>query len=239
MKLFIGCSSSNDIDYKYRDDCEELLSMVLKDNDLVVSADNTGIMGLAQRVAKENQREVIGICHSLYLSDISKVDCDKKIVVDTVFDRTDQLLHYSDAILFLPGGIGTVFEIMAVIEKKRSLELDKKIIIYNSFHYFDQYCYQVKQSINDAKLKDKFSEDERKQIEIDEVLRWTNDNPAASKEEYDAKVKEVEAIFNPIMQKIYQQIGGASGGIPPNFQLGAVPSACSKGTASGAAEDVE
>ena len=137
MKLFIGCSSSNDIDYKYRDDCEELLSMVLKDNDLVVSADNTGIMGLAQRVAKENQREVIGICHSLYLSDISKVDCDKKIVVDTVFDRTDQLLHYSDAILFLPGGIGTVFEIMAVIEKKRSLELDKKIIIYNSFHYFD------------------------------------------------------------------------------------------------------
>ena len=109
----------------------------------------------------------------------------------------------------------------------------------------EQYCYQVKQSINDAKLKDKFSEDERKQIEgkIDEVLKWVNDNPAASKEEYDAKVKEIEAIFNPIMQKIYQQMGGAPGGMP-NFQPGAGapgagPNTGSKGTASGGAEDVE
>ena len=110
----------------------------------------------------------------------------------------------------------------------------------------EQYCYQVKQSINDPKLKDKFSEDERKQIEgkIDEILKWVNDNPAASKEEYDAKVKEIEAIFNPIMQKIYQQMGGAPGGMPPNFQPGAGapgagPSAGTKGSASGGAEDVE
>ena len=41
------------------------------------------------------------------------------------------------------------------------------------------------------------------------------------------------------MQKIYQQIGGTPDGIPPNFQLGAGPSAGSKGTASGGAEDVE
>ena len=69
--------------------------------------------------------------------------------------------------------------------------------------------------LNDAKLKDKFSEDERKQIEwkIDEVFKWVNDNPAAFKEEYDAKAKEIEAILNPIMQKIYQQIGEAPGGM--------------------------
>ena len=106
----------------------------------------------------------------------------------------------------------------------------------------EQYCYQVKQSINDAKLKDKFSEDERKQIEgkIDEVLKWVNDNPAASKEEYDAKVKEIEGIFNPIMQKIYQSMGGSPGGMP-NFQpgAGAGPNPGSKGTATGGAEDVE
>ena len=33
------------------------------------------------------------------------------------------------------------------------------------------------------------------------------------------------------MQKIYQQIGGPQGGIPPNFQLGEGPSEGSKGTA--------
>ena len=114
----------------------------------------------------------------------------------------------------------------------------------------EQYCYQVRQALNEEKLKDKFSEDEKKQIEtkVDEILKWTNDNPAASKEEYDAKVKEIEAIFNPIMQKIYQQQGGAPGGMP-NFG-GAYPGAGApgaapgpnpgaKGTATGGAEDVE
>ena len=112
----------------------------------------------------------------------------------------------------------------------------------------EQYCYQIKQTMGDAKLKDKFSEDEKKQIEgkVDEILKWSNDNPAASKEEYDAKVKEIEAIFNPIMQKIYQQAGGAPGGMPnfggagfPGGAPGAGPQAGSKGTATGGPEDVE
>ena len=41
------------------------------------------------------------------------------------------------------------------------------------------------------------------------------------------------------MQKIYQQIGGAPGGIPQNLQRDVGPSAGSKGTASGGSEDVE
>ena len=113
----------------------------------------------------------------------------------------------------------------------------------------EQYCYQIKQTVKEEKLKDKFSEDEKKQIEtkVDEILKWVNDNPAASKEEYDAKQKEIEAIFNPIMQKIYQQMGGQPGGPMPNFggaqpgagAPGAGPSPGAKGTATGGAEDVE
>ena len=117
----------------------------------------------------------------------------------------------------------------------------------------EQYCYQIRQTLNEEKLKDKFSEEDKKAVEtkVDEILKWTNDNPAASKEEYDAKVKEIEAVFNPIMQKVYQQAGGAPGGMP-NFQggfpgagapgagaPGAGPSPGAKGTATGGAEDVE
>ena len=120
----------------------------------------------------------------------------------------------------------------------------------------EQYCYQVRQTLNEEKLKDKFSEDEKKQVgdKVDEILKWANDNPAASKEEYDAKVKEIEAIFNPIMQKVYQQMGGQPGGPGgmPNFPggfpgagapgagaPGAGPTPGAKGTATGGAEDVE
>lgn len=54
-------------------------------------------------------------------------------------------------------------------------------------------------------------DEEKKTIgeKVDEILKRSNDHPAAGKDEYDAKVKELEAIFNPIMTKIYQQTGGA------------------------------
>ena len=92
-------------------------------------------------------------------------------------------------------------------------------------------------------------DEEKKTIgeKVDEILKWSNDHPAAGKDEYDAKVKELEAIFNPIMTKIYQQTGGAPGGMP-NFQGGAQPGAGkqpgagpqpSSGTAQGGADDVE
>jgi len=101
---------------------------------------------------------------------------------------------------------------------------DKKVKEgFESKNSLEQYCYQVRQTINKK---------------IDEVLKWANDNPAASKDKYDSKIKEVERLFNPIMQEIYLQAGGQPGGMP-NFGVypGAQPG--SKGTASGGAEDVE
>ena len=136
-----------------------------------------------------------------------------------------------------------------VKEAEKFKDEDKKVKErIEAKNHLEQYGYQIKQTLKDEKLKDKFSEDEKKQIEgkVDEVLKWLNDNPAASKEEYDAKLKEIEAVFNPIMQKIYQQAGGAPGGMP-NFggahpgagAPGAGPTPGAKGTATGGAEDVE
>ena len=41
----------------------------------------------------------------------------------------------------------------------------------------EQYCYQVRQTLGEEKLKDKFSEEEKKNIEakVDEILKWVND----------------------------------------------------------------
>ena len=44
-----------------------------------------------------------------------------------------------------------------------------------------------------------------------EALEWLDDNPAAEKEEYEEKLKEVEAVCNPIVSKVYAA-GGEEGG---------------------------
>jgi len=88
----------------------------------------------------------------------------------------------------------------------------------------EHYCYSMRQTMNEEKLKDKFTEDERTKLnkEADDALKWMNDNPAATKDEIDAKYKALEAIFNPIMMRVYQASGGMPGQ-PGGFPGGGFP----------------
>ena len=76
----------------------------------------------------------------------------------------------------------------------------------------------MKNTLNDEKLKDKFNEEDQKVVEeaSKEGLQWLEGNPNAEAEEIEAKQKEIEAKFNPIMMKVYGQGGmPGAGGMPP------------------------
>jgi len=76
------------------------------------------------------------------------------------------------------------------------------------------FAYTLKNQINDEeKLGSKISEEDKKAIEeaADEVIEWLDENPAAEKDDYDEKKKELESVSNPIMTKLYQQYGQGGG----------------------------
>merc|ERR1712112_671989 len=89
----------------------------------------------------------------------------------------------------------------------------------------ENYCYTMKNTLIDEKLKDKFTDDDKKNMEekINEALSWLETNQTAEKDEFDAKQKDLEAVINPIMMKVYQAAGGDGGGMPDmsNFMGGA------------------
>lgn len=127
-------------------------------------------------------------------------------------------------------------------------EARKKLI--ESKNGLENYCYSIKNTLEDAKLKDKFSEDERKTITdaVAGAQTWLDANPEATSEEYDAKLKELEAQFNPIMMKIYQA-GGAPGGMPggmpgaggmPDFSgMGGMPGGAGPTGGAGGVDDLD
>jgi len=107
----------------------------------------------------------------------------------------------------------------------------------------EQLCYQYRQTMTEEKLKDKFTDEDKRQIneKTDEALKWANDHPTASKDEFDAKIKECEAIFNPIMMRVYQAAGGGmpgEGGMP-NMNFPGGQGDQSRGTSSTNVEDVD
>jgi L1 cell adhesion molecule like protein len=90
----------------------------------------------------------------------------------------------------------------------------------------ENYCYSMRNTLSEEKLKEKFEGDDKENIEkaLQETLDWLDRNQMAEKDEFDAKQKELEAVVNPIMMKVYQAAGG-SGGMPDMGQTGgAAPS---------------
>ncbi|KHJ76645.1 hypothetical protein OESDEN_23735, partial [Oesophagostomum dentatum] len=77
----------------------------------------------------------------------------------------------------------------------------------------ESYAFNMKQTLEDEKLKDKISADDRKKIidKCDEVIRWLDGNQTAEKDEFEHQQKELESVCNPIITKMYQAAGGASG----------------------------
>ena len=70
--------------------------------------------------------------------------------------------------------------------KDEDMKLRKKIDAKNSL---ENYCFGMKNSINDQKLREKISEEDRKVIEDScaEGLQYLESNQDASVEEYEAK----------------------------------------------------
>merc|ERR1711907_278427 len=111
-----------------------------------------------------------------------------------------------------------------IADSEKFAEEDKaikeKIDARNSF---ENYIYQMKSSIEDKdKLAEKLSDEDKSTIKdaITDSQDWLNANQDAEKDDFEDKLKELQAICDPIIQKVYQASGG-------------------QGQAGGAAEDEE
>jgi len=69
----------------------------------------------------------------------------------------------------------------------------------------ENMCFQMKNTLNEEKLRDKFTEDDKATIEgiSKEGLDWLDYNKEAPAEEINNKLKELEGKFNPIMTRVY------------------------------------
>ena len=95
--------------------------------------------------------------------------------------------------------------------KEEDEALHQKIEAKNNL---ENLVYNAKNSMNDDKLKEKLSDDDKNTVDakIKEMQDWMSENSSASKEEYEAKTKEFESVFHPIMKNVYGD--APPGGMP-------------------------
>lgn len=133
MKVTILSSSSN-MDNKYIAIAKDVSNVFINyDYDLVFGGSDTSMMGTCYKIFKENNKEIYAYSNYKYKEYMDKLDCHK-IFVDNTFNLKQELFNSSDILVSLPGGLGTVSEILSFIEEKRSNDIDKPFIIYDPYN---------------------------------------------------------------------------------------------------------
>ncbi|XP_014678904.1 PREDICTED: LOW QUALITY PROTEIN: heat shock 70 kDa protein-like [Priapulus caudatus] len=86
----------------------------------------------------------------------------------------------------------------------------EKVTAKNSLQ---SYCFNMKSTVEDEKLKDKISEDDKKVIldKCNDTIMWLDANQLAEKDEFEHKQKDLEQIFNPIITNLFQAAGDRLG----------------------------
>merc|ERR1711972_437861 len=83
----------------------------------------------------------------------------------------------------------------------------------DSKNSLESYCFQIKSTLDEPNLKDKITESDKTKVlnQVNETISWLDRNQTAETEEFKDKQKELEAVVNPVMQKLYSQSGPQSG----------------------------
>eukprot|EP01083_Nonionella_stella_P129183 391801_1 len=94
-------------------------------------------------------------------------------------------------------------DIIRDAERFKAEDEEKRKVI-QAKNDLENYAYQVRNSLDDAKMNFDAQDKERMQGLVREVIEWIDCNPNAEKEEYEAKKKELEEGWRPLITKAQQ-----------------------------------
>lgn len=114
ITVFCGSNAGND--FAYLEACEQLASLlVAKGIGLVYGGGNVGLMGhIADAVLRAGGKVTGVIPERLVDREVGHNGLTELIVVKTMHERKAKMAELSDGFIALPGGIGTLEEIMEV-----------------------------------------------------------------------------------------------------------------------------
>ncbi len=116
---------------------------------MVFGGGNTGLMGAAARGVKSGGGKVIGVIpEKLNQPGIAYPDCDQLIVTPDMHARKARMEALSCGFLSLPGGFGTLEELLEVITLNQLGYLFAPVAILNTNGYYDPLLAQLETCIS-------------------------------------------------------------------------------------------
>ena len=126
----------------------------IHDYKIAYGGGGSGLMGVIPQQFDKNGGKVLGIDAKLFADKYGIADFGEQIVCDSFVERQHKLVQESDIIVALPGGMGTIYEVMEVATyndlKLWETDIVKPIICYNYNGYFNPLREQLLRGIEDG-----------------------------------------------------------------------------------------
>ncbi len=151
MRICVYCASSNKVDKAYFDATQKLAEdIAARGITLVYGGGSAGLMGCLANTVLKNKGQAIGILPRF----MEKVEWGHKgltqlTLVKDMHERKKLLIKDVDAVVALPGGCGTLEELMEVITLKRLGKFTKPIIILNTNGFYDHLKLLLEKMIHE------------------------------------------------------------------------------------------
>lgn len=137
-RVCVYCASSSQVDKRYKEEARKL-GEILSDNGIACNYGGgaVGLMGELARSMNEHKGEITGIIpHFMVERGWDNPDVTE-IETSDMHSRKRRMTQDVDAVVALPGGCGTLEELMEIITWKQLGLFLKPIIIVNINHFFD------------------------------------------------------------------------------------------------------
>jgi uncharacterized protein (TIGR00730 family) len=138
--LCVYCSSSDRLEAKYYAAAEEIGREMVKCGwGLVYGGGKTGLMGSVARAVKTSGGQVIGVIPEfMKAKELAFTEADELVTVVTMRERKLLMETRADAFLTLPGGWGTLEEIMEILTLRQLDVLRKPCVFLNQDGFYDE-----------------------------------------------------------------------------------------------------
>ncbi|NLJ19982.1 MAG: TIGR00730 family Rossman fold protein [Bacteroidales bacterium] len=147
----IYCASSELIRKSFFLATDELAkNLVAAGYQIAYGGGSRGLMGQLAESTLQSGGKIIGV--------IPRFMCEEEwnhnglselILVDTMHERKAMLAQMADAVVALPGGCGTMEELMEIITWKKLGIFTKPIVILNIEGYFDELLLMLKKAVSE------------------------------------------------------------------------------------------
>ena len=139
MNVLILSSASTDIDPYYISIARNISKyLATNEFDLVFGGASFSMMGACYDEFARLGRNIYAFTTEKYISDLENLSNAKCYIRQTTFDMKKAMFENSDLIVVLPGGYGTLSELLSYIEENRSNDQNIPIEIYDEDGYYQK-----------------------------------------------------------------------------------------------------